>query len=167
MRRRAKQLKLEPLEAILLKILRKQNIPHTRRDQRLIDLWAQAVGSRIAARTFPDTLRRGTLRVRVASPVWLHQLQFMKEEILLKLQELAGNDAIGALSFSIGELPPPPMNRPAPAPATPPAALKGRDRRMVDESLAVLKDPELRAIMERVMVREISRRREMEKRKAP
>jgi hypothetical protein len=36
---------------------------------------------------------------------------------------------------------------------------------MVEESLAALPDPELRAIIERVMVREISRRREMEKRK--
>ena len=167
MRRRAKQVKLEPLEAILQKILRKQNIPHTVRDRRLIDLWTRAVGQRIAARTFPDTLRRGTLRVLVASPVWLHQLQFMKEEILLKLQELSGNDAIGALSFSVGEIPPPPKDHPVSEPVTAPPPLKGRDRRMVEESLAALRDPELRAIMERVMIREIGRRRDLERRKTP
>lgn len=165
MRRRAKQLKLEPLETILQKILRKQNIPHTVRDRRLIDLWTRAVGERIAARTFADTLKRGTLRVRVTSPVWLHQLQFMKEEILQKLQELAGSDAITTVSFAIGEIPPAPAERPAPAPASDPPPLRGRDRRMVDESIATLKDPELRAIFERVMVREIGRRRELERRR--
>jgi hypothetical protein len=165
MRRRAKQSKPEHLAEILKKVLRKNSIPHTLPDQRLIDLWSRAVGERIAARTFPETLKRGTLHVRVASPVWLHQLQFMKEEILLQLRELSGNDAIRTLFFTIGEIPSAPGVCPAPASETAPPVLKVRDRKMVEESLAALPDPELRAIFERVMVREISRRRELEKRK--
>jgi hypothetical protein len=35
---------------------------------------------------------------------------------------------------------------------------------MIQESLAAIRDPELREILERVMVKEISRRREREKR---
>jgi hypothetical protein len=42
-----------------------------------------------------------------------------------------------------------------------------RDRNMMRNSLATIRDPELREIMERVMTREISRRRQREKRKAP
>ena len=38
---------------------------------------------------------------------------------------------------------------------------------MMRESLDAVRDPELRVILERVMVREIGRRREREKRKAP
>ncbi len=53
----------------------------------------------------------------------------------------------------------------APDPDLPPLA--GRDRTMMRESLETIGDPELRAIMERVMAREIARRRERENRKVP
>ncbi len=167
MRRRARQLKPEMLGEILQKILKKKNIPHTRTDPRLLDLWTRSVGPRIAARTFPDTIKRGTLYVRVAAPVWLHQLQFLKEEILHKINELAGNDAVRSLFFSIGEIPAPPPGA-SPPPATPALpSLGGRDRNMMRESLDTVRDLELREILERVMAREINRRREREKRKDP
>jgi hypothetical protein len=167
MRRRAKQLKPEMLGEIIRKILKKRNIPNTLADRRLIELWRRAVGPQIAAQTHPDSLKRGSLFVRVSAPVWVHQLQFMKEEILCKINELNGKGEVRSLFFSVGEIPAPLPdggNQP-PNPDLPP--LLGRDRSMMRESLNNLRDPELRAIMERVMAREISRRRQREKRKDP
>ena len=92
MRRRAAQPKPEIIGEILRKVLKKRNIPHTSTDRRLLDLWARAVGPQIAARTRPEAVKRGTLHVRVSSPVWMHQLQFLKEEICGKINELSGND---------------------------------------------------------------------------
>jgi len=158
--------KPEPIREILLKILRKRNIPHTAKDQRLLDLWSRAVGPQIAARTLPETVKRGTLHVRVSAPVWLHQLQFLKEEILGKLHELSGNEEIRSLFFAIGEVPPPPAAAADPPPVpSDQAPLKKRDREMMRQSLETIGDPELREILERVMTREISRRREWELRK--
>jgi hypothetical protein len=168
MRRRARQLKPEMLGEILAKILKKRNIPHTSTDRRLLVIWRQAVGPQIASQTHPDSLKRGVLFVRVSAPVWMHQLQFMKEEILCKLAELSAPNEVRNLHFSIGEIPAPPpggAKPPAPEPELPPLA--GRDRTMMQESLDAVRDPELRAIMERVMAREIGRRREREKRKDP
>jgi hypothetical protein len=168
MRKRASQLKPEMLGEILAKILKKRNIPHTSTDRRLLAIWRGAVGPQIASQTHPDSLKRGVLFVRVSAPVWMHQLQFMKEEILDKIKEHSSPEEIHNLHFSIGEIPAPPSggaNPPAPDPDLPP--LTGRDRTMMSESLDAVRDPELRVILERVMAREIGRRRLREKRRAP
>jgi hypothetical protein len=168
MRRRARQPKLDPLGEVLQKILKKRNIPHTPTDRRLTDLWRRAVGPQIALQTHPETLKRGTLYVRVSAPVWMHQLQFLKEEILARLGEMTDADSIRSLKFSIGEIPAPPAGTPGRPAADPaPSPLSGRDRKMMRESLEAVRDPELKEIMERVMTREISRRRQRERRRVP
>ncbi|OHE21554.1 MAG: hypothetical protein A2Z43_01125 [Syntrophobacterales bacterium RBG_19FT_COMBO_59_10] len=166
MRKRPRQPKPEMLGEILRKILKKKNIPSAGTDQRLLDLWRRAVGPQIAAQTYPDNMKRGTLIVRVSSSVWMHQLQFLKEDILTRINELSENEGIKGLFFSIGEIPPPPpgtAGAPPPDSTLPP--LRGRDRNMVRESLEAVRDEELRKILERVMTREIARRRQREKRK--
>lgn len=165
MRKRTSQSKPELIGEVLRKVLKKRNIPHTPTDRRLLDLWTEAVGPQIAARTLPETAKRGGLHVRVSGSAWLHQLQFMKEEILAKLNGLAGKREFQRLFLSIGEIPTPPPHPTAAPPARPVLErLQKRDREMIRESLDSLRDPELREIIERVMVREISRRREREKR---
>ena len=167
MRRRAKQLKPEMLGEIIGKLLKKRNIPNPSSDRRLIDLWQRAVGPQIAAQTHPDTLKRGVLFVRVSAAVWMHQLQYLKEEILEKLQQLDTAQEVRSLFFSVGEIPLPRPSGAGRPPETVPISLSGRDRSMMRESLAAVRDPELREILERVMANEISRRRQREKRKDP
>jgi len=168
MRRRTKRIKPEILGEILRKILKKRNIPHTATDRYLLDTWRRAVGPQIAAQTHPDTLKRGILFVRVSAPVWLHQLRFMKEEILGKINELNGKEAVRSLFFTIGDIPPPPpVSTAPPPPVAPLSGLPARDRNTIRESLASVRDPELQEILERVMTQEISRRRQREKRKTP
>ncbi|MCL5808420.1 MAG: DUF721 domain-containing protein [Deltaproteobacteria bacterium] len=168
MRRRARQVKLEMLGEILHKILEKRNIPHTATDRYLLNIWRRAVGPQIAAQTHPDKLKRGSLFVRVSAPVWLHQLQFMKEEILGRINELTGKDEITRLVLTIGELPTASSVAAGQQPPEPPLSpLPVRDRNVMRESLATVRDSELREILERVMTKEISHRRQREKRKAP
>jgi hypothetical protein len=168
MRRRTKRVKPEILGDILQKILKKRNIPHTSTDRHLLNTWRRAVGPQIAAQTSPDTVKRGTLFVRVSAPVWLHQLQFMKEEILSKFNELCGRQEVHGLYFTIGDIsPPPPGGIEQPPPALSIAELPNRDRNMMRESLETVRDPELKELLERVMTSEITRRRHGEKRKVP
>lgn len=168
MRRRARQVKLEMLGEILHKILEKRNIPHASTDRYLLNIWRRAVGPQIAAQTHPDKLKRGSLFVRVSAPVWLHQLQFMKEEILGRINELTGKDEITRLVLTIGELPTASSDAAGQQPPeTPLSPLPVRDRNVMRESLATVRDSELREILERVMTKEISHRRQREKRKAP
>ena len=160
MRKRGSSPKPEIIGEILQKVLKKKNIPHTTTDRRLVDLWTRAVGPQIAARTFPESAKRGGLYVRVAAPVWLHQLQFLKEEILLKLNTIAEREEFRRLFFSVGEIPAPTAEKTVPPGDSPPATLRERDRNMIETSLAAVGDRELREILQRVMIKEISRRRE-------
>src|SRR5512139_838349 len=117
MRKRPSQLKPEALGEILQKILKKRNIPHTSTDPRLAEIWRRAVGPQIASQTHPVSLKRGLLVVHVSSPVWMHQLQFMKEEIIGRIKELSFPEEIQNLRFCIGEIPArPPGGATLPAP---------------------------------------------------
>jgi len=158
MRKRTRPGKLQRLGDVLEKVLKKQAVPLPARDQELITAWRKAVGPQVAAQTFPDRLRRETLYVRVSTSVWMHQLQFMKQDILPRINVLLKAREVKTLHFSLGEIPPVPA---PPGDALPEKAvrLKARDRKMIEESTARLRDPELRDIFRRVMVKEISRRR--------
>jgi hypothetical protein len=154
--------RLEPLGLVIRKVAKREGIPLQAADLRLLAFWDRAVGPQVAAQTYPQDIRRGILQVRVSSSVWMHQLQFLKEDILRKLRDVMGSDEVKGLRFSIGEIP-----RPAAAPKreAPPreilgtSLLKARDRRLIDESLAVVEDPELRELLKRVMTKDLRRRR--------
>ena len=168
MRKRRPPSKPEMIGDILQKVLKKRNIPHKAVDRHLVDLWRRTVGPQIAARTLPDTVKRGTLYVLVSSPVWLHQLQFMKEEILRKMNDLSGSEKIRTIFLTIGEIPPSHAEAAAHPPhAHAPTSLAKRDRDVMRESLDTIHDPELRNILERAMTSEISRRRRLEKHRDP
>ncbi len=164
--RRASQKIPQKLGDILQHILKKQKIPVHFEDQTLRHIWNRAVGPQISAQTSPEHIKRGALRVKVATSVWMHQLQFMKEEILRKFNQYSGRDPIATIHFSLGEMPPIPQTKhQAPADPVPADILKPRDKRIIKESLVAIVDQELKDILERVMTKEISRRRFMEKKR--
>lgn len=126
-------------------------------------IWEQAAGPRISAQTSVEFLKNDTLFVKVGSSVWLHQLHFLKGELLEKLTPLITEIALKNIHFSLGMAAPAPdarkggKNLPLDL-----RYLKERDKKMIDECQASLKDPELGEIFRRVMTREIVRRRIIE-----
>ena len=64
---------------------------------RLADLelhWSEMVGTEIAARTRPIKLWKGRLDVQCDHDVWRAQLQFLKPELLKRIEERAGADVV-------------------------------------------------------------------------
>ncbi len=164
--RRRPQFKPQPIADILQKIMKKQGIPVAGASTSLRRVWGEAVGPQIAAQTLPDQIRRGVLHVKVASSVWMHQLQFLKKEIIQKVNSLYGAGNVEKLNFSIGEVPANHAENAAVVTlSTWTSFLEERDERLMAESLAAISDPELKEILQRVMLREISRRRFLQRRK--
>lgn len=162
MRRRGTTAKPQQLGEILARVTAKMHIPHEAKDPRLLSLWQQAVGPIISSQTHPLGIKRGILQVRVSAPVWLHQLQFLKEEIIGKFNELSPSHNVRQLKLVIGDIPSPAPE--ASLPARPDfGQLTARDRNMIRESLSAVKDEELKEIIERVMKKEIGRRRASQK----
>jgi len=71
---------------------------------RVFQLWERAVGEIIAANAKPAAFKDKILLVHVNSSPWLHQLQFLKEDIIKKVNAVLGDDSIEDIKFKIGPM---------------------------------------------------------------
>ena len=159
MRKRPSQLKLQHVGDLLQKILGKHIDVHPQ-NKALTVLWNKAVGPVIAAQTRPEKLVRDVLTVKVNGSVWLHQLQFLKQEILDKVNGAREVNPVKQIRFILD--------------TNPPAAGKGtfdytehplraKDRKYIEKSTENVADEELKDLLQRVMTKDIIRRRLLEK----
>lgn len=163
MPKRTHQKKLQQLGDILQTTLKKRKINLDLEDQKLQGLWSQAVGSQISSQTRPHRIKGNTLHVKVSSSVWMHQLQFLKDEIIEKINKSQEKEIVKNIYFSIGDISSA-ISRGGQnlfASDTPP--LKEKDKKLIEKSLLSISDPELKEILQKVMAKEIHRRRTIEK----
>ena len=71
---------------------------------RVWKFWDNIVGDGISKNAKPAAFKGRILLVYVSSSTWVHQLQFLKEEIIVKLNEALGKSLIDDLRFKIGPL---------------------------------------------------------------
>ena len=64
--------------------------------------WPHAVGAQIARRSRAVRFQDGVLWVEVDGSVWLHQLTVLKRDLLRKISERMGSDAVRDLRFING-----------------------------------------------------------------
>lgn len=72
--------------------------------ERIQRLWDGVVGSAIAENTRPAAMKGGILLVHVTSPVWIHQLQFVKGDITAGLNQALGDHRVTEIKFKVGPL---------------------------------------------------------------
>ncbi len=65
-------------------------------------VWDGIVGDAISKNAQPAAFRGRILLVHVVSSTWVHQLQFLKKEMIAKLNEALGKSLIDDLKFKIG-----------------------------------------------------------------
>jgi hypothetical protein len=98
----------------------------------------------------------------------MHQLQFVKNEIIEKLNEILGKESIRNIFFSIGEVSAVQKKKDDPFTFKPDQnLLKDRDKRLIEECTASISDRELNEILKRAMTRTIIRRKAENRRKSP
>ena len=117
-------------------------------------IWREVVGEAIARNAQPEKIRNGTLFVKVSSPVWMQELQFMKEMIAEKLNHRLPGDVVKNIFFMVGRVEPTTdasaekRSEPADVPAVP----------INEEFLRSIEDPEIRAAFQK-LVKSFARRR--------
>jgi predicted nucleic acid-binding Zn ribbon protein len=70
----------------------------------IFDLWSAAVGDGIAANAQPAAFKGRLLVVHVNSSAWLHQLRFLKADIIEKVNAALGKSLVDEIQFRIGPL---------------------------------------------------------------
>lgn len=70
----------------------------------LIHVWEKSVGSPISDNARPFAVKGSLLLVHVSSSAWMHQLRFLKTELLDKLNRGLKNERIEDIKFKIGPM---------------------------------------------------------------
>ena len=118
-------------------------------------VWDEVVGKTIAVNAQPEKIRNGTLFVKVTSPVWMQQLQFMKEMIAEKLNNRLNREVVKNIFFVIGRIDSP---VPAETPSTAARPVIDEEPKIDDQFLESVSDPELRQAFKKLL-KSYSRRR--------
>ena len=160
---RKRKKNLQRLGDVLQKTLKGLKISRNFTDQNILNAWNKAVGPQISAQTHLDKLRKDTLFVKVSNSIWMHQLQFMKLDIIDKTNKILGKEMIKNIYFSIGVIPKNEETFTFPEQYP----LSERDRKIIRESTASVSDKELGNLLKKVMTKEIIRRRIRENLKSP
>jgi len=149
--------RVAPLGSVLGQFFAQKGMSSQMEKYRLWQLWDKTVGPQIAANARPLRFREGVLEVSVGNPVWMQQLQLLKNHIRDKLNQVLGGETVTEIFLRRGTVEPrPPQSRPprAKLPELTPAELK-----LIQGDLADIRDPELRSAMERLRVRQLQEKK--------
>jgi hypothetical protein len=130
---------VERIGSVLEKSLKRLELSSALSDYGIWPVWNDVVGSVIARNAQPEKFRGGTLFVRVSSPTWMQQLQYVKGMIADKLNDALGREVVKNVFFVVGR---PRIHEPEPARRAAPAPLA--EEVAAPAEFDSIKDPEIR-----------------------
>jgi hypothetical protein len=137
---------VDRLSAVLSQSLKRLDLSSRLDEYGVWPIWNDVVGKTIAKNAQPEKIRNGTLIVKVTSPVWMQQLQFMKEMIVEKLNQRLKNDTVKSVFFLVGKIDVTDVEIPAEStPANDPP------RQVNEEFLLSIEDPEIREAFRKLL----------------
>ena len=104
MQRKRHKTKFVHLSNIIGDVLKKYRLETDSELVQVWRVWDTIVGNVIAQNAKPAAFKGRILLVHVTSSTWLHQLQFLKKDMIDKLNVTLGKTLIEDLKFKIGPL---------------------------------------------------------------
>lgn len=105
-----KNKKPESIGNILTPFFKRTGLSWRIKELKVIENWTKIVGREIAQNTEPSRLRGGVLYVKVSNPIWMQQLQFLKEIIIKKIHQEIKEVVVDDLRLFIGQIDCPPKD---------------------------------------------------------
>ncbi|HEX9880358.1 MAG TPA: DUF721 domain-containing protein [Candidatus Binatia bacterium] len=139
---------MEKLKEILDQSLKRLDLCDRITDYGVWPIWNSTVGATVARNAQPEKIRNGTLFVKVTSPTWMQQLQYMKEMIVEKLNERMGRETVKNIFFVVGTVrfEEPAPEEPAEQTDPPPGPLV----ELPEKGLDAVHDPAVREALQRL-----------------
>lgn len=137
---------VERLGQVLDKSLKRMEISARLDEYGVWPIWNDIVGTTIARNAQPEKIRNGTLFVKVTSPVWMQQLQYMKEMIAEKLNQRLKTDVVKNIFFVVGRI-----NTETIDVESKPTVPASQDPQPNEEFLKSVHDPEIRQAFKRLL----------------
>ena len=85
---------MEALQIVLSRAFRRLGLERERLGWQAVEQWAGIVGPRVSRHTRAVGFERGTLRVEVEGSAWLHELAFLKRDLIRKINGQLGQDLV-------------------------------------------------------------------------
>jgi len=103
--------KVEKLSSTIEKILRDRGWGAKLKEYRIYSVWEKAVGKGIARHARPAGMRGKKLTILVDSNAWMQQLSMLKPEIVGKVNQRLGEEAVESITLKLGEFEPSAVQR--------------------------------------------------------
>lgn len=143
-----KDSQVERLGEVLQKSLSRMELASRLDEYGVWPIWNDVVGKTVARNAQPEKIRNGTLFVKVSSPVWMQQLQFMKDLIGEKLNQRLRAPLVKNIFFVVGRI----ESGGGEADASPrQPAVKPAERQLDEGFLQTVRDPELKEAFKRLL----------------
>jgi hypothetical protein len=153
--------KVEKLSSTIEKILRDRGWGTKLKQYRIYGVWEKAVGKGIARHARPAGMRGKKLTVIVDSSAWMQQLSMLKPEIMGKVNQRLGEEAIESITLKLGEFESSSVQRDEYRPAA--GVLGPEEQTRIEQCVAGIADPQtresLRHLMEKDFLNKKLRRR--------
>ena len=86
---------------VLPKLLRDLHLESQLEGYKVLTRWPEVVGASVSAHVTPLSFRGGRLTVRVDHPVWSHELNLLKPELLKRLNQDLHPPVIHDIRFTL------------------------------------------------------------------
>jgi predicted nucleic acid-binding Zn ribbon protein len=93
-----------PIGNIIPKVLRSYRLGTDEELSQIWDLWEHVVGKAISENARPAAFKGKLLLVHATSSTWIQQLQFLKKDMIKKINEALGKNLVEEIKFKIGPL---------------------------------------------------------------
>jgi hypothetical protein len=139
---------IESIGAVLEQSLKRFDLAPRLDEYGVWPIWREVVGKMIARNAQPEKIRNGTLFVKVSSPVWMQELQFMKEMIAGKLNQRLNGEIVKNIFFMVGRI-----DEAESDTANSPESCEAEenDHPVNEEFLQSIEDPEIRAAFKKLL----------------
>ena len=85
---------MQSLGSILSALLKREGLADTAEGWRAVSDWAELAGPRLARHSRAVSFRDGTLTVEVEGSAWMHELGFLRKELVRKVNQHLGSDVV-------------------------------------------------------------------------
>jgi predicted nucleic acid-binding Zn ribbon protein len=92
---------MESLAGVLDRLLARLGLAEELKGWRAVEEWGPAVGTRVASHTRAVSFHDGVLCVEVDGSAWMHELGYLRHELVRTVNRALGADVIRTVKFVI------------------------------------------------------------------
>lgn len=92
---------MEPVSGVLSRVLQQLGLEQQLLGWRAVSDWNRLVGPRVASHTRAIAFHDGTLQVEVEGSAWMHELGFLRRDLVRKLNRHLGSTLVQDVRFIV------------------------------------------------------------------